>query len=77
MENIEMILEVWDLIKSNANPKDRKIIAEKYLEIVSNYEIEIEKHKDDFSDHCTVLASVIRENYEDDYYDNYDEEYED
>jgi hypothetical protein len=76
MEKIEMILEIWDLMKSNVSSKDRTIIAEKYLEIVSNYDIEIEKFKDDFSDHCTILASVIRENYEDSYYDEYEEDYE-
>jgi len=73
MQDVEMVLEVWDLIKSNTTAKDRPAIAEKYLEIVSGYGIEIEQNKQDFFDHCSVLTTIIKDLYEEKNYDDYDD----
>lgn len=72
--DIEMILEIWDLMKSNISQKDKQGVAEKYLELISGYGIDIEQHKEDFFDHCSILSTVIKEIYMEDLYDNYDEE---
>ena len=74
-QDVEMILEIWDLIKANSQPKERKIIAEKFLEIISGYGIDIEQNKDEFIGHCSILTNVIKEVYNDSYYE--DDEYED
>lgn len=73
MQDIEMILEIWDLLKSNTNSKDKNMIAEKYLELISGYGIEIEQNKEEFFGHCSILTSVIKELYIEDYYDDYDD----
>lgn len=71
--DIEMILEIWDLIKSNTSPKEKYSIAEKYLELISGYGIEIEQNKEEFFEHCSVLSTVIKEIYIEDLYDDYEE----
>lgn len=72
-QDIEMILEIWDLLKSNTPTKEKYSIAEKYLELISGYGIDIEHHKDDFFGHCSVLSTVLKEVYIEDLYDDYEE----
>ena len=73
MQDIEMILEIWDLIKSNTNSKDRNMIAEKYLELVSGYGVDIDQNKEEFFGHCSVLTFIIKELFLENHYDDYED----
>jgi len=67
-KEISLFLEIWDTVKVYIPIKEKQEAAQHVLQMLDEYGIDIEEHKSEMSDHCSILDTAIKEilaNYDD------------
>ena len=60
-KEISLFLDIWDTVKVYIPIKEKQEAAQHVLQMLDEYGIDIEEHKSEMSDHCSILETAIKE----------------